>query len=528
MRATWLLLMSLLQAPALTGSISGVVIDAQTRTPLSNAHVRLTPDAGRGIYRSVVTDAEGRFALASLPEGRYVLSASRQGYLPTNLGQRRQGGPGTPIELAAGETRDKIGIPMSRGGVITGRVVDDYGDPVTGVNVQLLPRQPGAPPARTDDRGVYRLFALTPGEYVVQAELSFMAHVGAFTKAGPVSTFYPSTTDPHAAQRVRVAVGREVSGVNITLVTAALADVSGRAMNARGAPMANATVNLIQRVGVMTSSMSSGTVKADGSFRIRGVPPGVYVIEANYPPNSNPSEVQEKARSTVHVDGENIQDVLLVGQRGSVLRGRVVTDTGEPLPVKHNQLAPILHRAADETVWTGQGPPLAEDFTFEWQHLFGRHRLDVLMNPSSGQWAVKSIRWRDREIGNQYLEFGAGQVFDGVEVVMSNDWATLSGYVRDQRNDPVTDMPLVLFPTDPALWIPDSRYLRTMRTAPGGRYGLSWLHAGEYYVAMAPQLAEGEWQHPEFLRSLIDVSTRITIADAEEQVLELRVRRDPQ
>jgi hypothetical protein len=253
MTATLLLLMALAQAPAPTGTITGVVIDAQTRTPLSNASVRLTPDAGRGINRSVVTDAEGRFTLEAVPQGRYVLSASRQGYLPTNLGQRRQGGPGTAIELADGEARDKITIPMTRGGVITGRVVDDHGDPVTGATVQLLPRQGGTPPARTDDRGVYRLFALTPGEYVVQAQLSFMAHVGAFAKAGPISTFYPNTTDPRAAQRVRVAAGGEVSGLNITLVTASLADVSGRAMNARGAPMDGATVNLIQRLGSMTS-----------------------------------------------------------------------------------------------------------------------------------------------------------------------------------------------------------------------------------------------------------------------------------
>ena len=527
---TALLLLALSTQPqAPSGSIAGIVIDAHTGRPLANALVRAAPHMGRGLIKSTVSDEEGRFAFADLPQGAYVLSAQRPGYLPTNLGQRRQDGPGTPIELAEGETRDKIAIPMSRGGVIVGRVVDDYGDPVTGVRVHVVPHAGFRPGARTDDRGLYRIYGLTPGDYVVQAQVTFMAHVGSFAKAGPVSTFFPSTTDMRAAQRVKVRGGEETSGVNITLVTARLADITGRAVNSRGGPMPGATVNLVQHLGRTSSSMANSTVKPDGTFQIRAVPPGEYGVEINYPPHVGPGEVQEKARARVQVDGETIDDLLLVGERGATVRGRVVTDTGEPLPIKHTQLAVMMQRAPDEVIWSGDMPAVLEDFSFELKNLFGRHRLDVSMNAPSGQWAVKSVRWRDQEIGHRFIEYGGGQVFDDVEVVMSNDWATLSGYVRDQRNDPVVDMPLVLFPTDAALWIPFSRYLRTMRTAPGGRYGLSTLFGGEYYVAMAPHLVvEGDWQTPEFLRSLIDVATRITIADGEEQVLELRVRREIQ
>ena len=147
------------------------MIDLITRAPVRFALVQLGPVEGPSRNRVATADAEGRFQITELPAGSYSLTATAPNYLPSTLGARRIGGPGTPVELADGETRDNITIPISRGGVISGRVVDDYGDPVAGLQVlamrasyddgaETLGSEMGS---RTDDRGAFRLFMLRPG-----------------------------------------------------------------------------------------------------------------------------------------------------------------------------------------------------------------------------------------------------------------------------------------------------------------------------------------------------------------------------
>ena len=160
--------------PKASATVSGVVIDAQTQAPVRNAAVRINPSESASGGRIAVSDAQGRFEIAGLIGGSYVLAAARADYLPPALGQRRLGSADAILELAEGETRTGVIVPMERGGVITGRVVDDYGDPVPGIQVfALQPRpadadssvRPVTFPATTDDRGVFRLFMLPPGPY---------------------------------------------------------------------------------------------------------------------------------------------------------------------------------------------------------------------------------------------------------------------------------------------------------------------------------------------------------------------------
>ena len=72
-----------------------------------------------------------------------------------------------------------LGLP--RGSVITGRIVDEFGEPLTGAQVRVLrygyaagARRllPAGQSDRTDDQGTFRVFGLPPGEYVVSATLN--------------------------------------------------------------------------------------------------------------------------------------------------------------------------------------------------------------------------------------------------------------------------------------------------------------------------------------------------------------------
>ncbi|MEP7116391.1 MAG: carboxypeptidase-like regulatory domain-containing protein, partial [Acidobacteriota bacterium] len=164
--------------PLGTAVLKGVVVAADTGAPIRRAQVRAV--AAGFDNRIATTDEQGRFELRDLAGGRYTLTASKGGFVSLQYGQRRPSERGTPVELAAGATLEKIVIGLPRGSVIAGRVVDEFGEPLTGAQVQVLRyvftqgarRLVAAGTGnRTDDQGSFRVFGLAPGDYVVSATL---------------------------------------------------------------------------------------------------------------------------------------------------------------------------------------------------------------------------------------------------------------------------------------------------------------------------------------------------------------------
>src|SRR5262249_53299811 len=131
---------------------------------------------------AVTSDAEGRFHFAGLQPGEYWIAPHAYAYVLANqsLNMRNRGG----IVVGEGDTIDDVSIELLRGGVVTGRVIDEDGRPVVGSYVSLrappgdkstyIPRYlaqslPGM--GETDDRGVYRIFGVSPGRYLAQVNL---------------------------------------------------------------------------------------------------------------------------------------------------------------------------------------------------------------------------------------------------------------------------------------------------------------------------------------------------------------------
>jgi hypothetical protein len=179
-------------------AISGIVTDAVTRRPLAGAVVTLSRIEGGDPLPRMVTDARGRFVFRSLPPAtNYYLQARRFGYAPTRYGWT---GPGQSlairdillITLTDNQWIDDINIPLWRYGSISGRVVDERGEPLVGVAVRTFSHHSVAgqrqlvagPLATTDDRGMYRITGVSPGRHVV-AVLSVQSTVLVTTPEAP-------------------------------------------------------------------------------------------------------------------------------------------------------------------------------------------------------------------------------------------------------------------------------------------------------------------------------------------------------
>ncbi len=166
------------QAPAQTGTgvITGIVSGGSNGSPVRRARVMLSGPELRG-GRSTVTNDQGQFTFSALPPGRFTMTASKAGYVDVLYGAKKPGRPGTPIQLGAGQKMEGANITLPKGGVITGVVVDDSGEPSPGTQVRVMryvtrtgeKTLQSAGQAQADDRGIYRIYGLQPGEYLISA-----------------------------------------------------------------------------------------------------------------------------------------------------------------------------------------------------------------------------------------------------------------------------------------------------------------------------------------------------------------------
>jgi hypothetical protein len=161
--------------PPDTGLIAGRVIDATTERPIAGALVVTYAERGETAAR---TNAAGQFVLEGLPEGSHPLFVTRFGYLTGRSGQSHPAGAGSGVTLAAGARVTDVVIRLWRRAAITGRVVDERGDPIVGLPVSAsrigfeargdrLDEPTEGPRATTDDRGIFRFGGLVPGQYLV-------------------------------------------------------------------------------------------------------------------------------------------------------------------------------------------------------------------------------------------------------------------------------------------------------------------------------------------------------------------------
>src|SRR5438477_7088972 len=282
-----------------TAIIRGRVVAADSGTPVRRAQVRAQAGELRA-NRLVNTDAQGRFEFKDLPAGRWNLTASKAGYMTLRYGQKRSFEAGTPIEISDGQLMERADFALPKGAAITGRIFDEYGDPVANARVQVLRYQtvqgqrrltPAGGGDQTDDTGAYRIYGLAPGDYYVSGTLR--AGNGPFLDdqnndtTSYASTYYPGTGNVSEAQRLTLGVGQEQPNVNFALQPVHTVKIAGTALNSSGAALSNGMVTLMPAEGIggpgggpvmFAFGGGNGRVRPDGSFTIANVAPGNYTL----------------------------------------------------------------------------------------------------------------------------------------------------------------------------------------------------------------------------------------------------------
>jgi 5-hydroxyisourate hydrolase-like protein (transthyretin family) len=519
-----------------TATIRGHVLAADSGLPLRKAQVRLNSvdedrPPGRFENQLTTTDAAGAYEFGKLSAGRYKLTAMKGGYVSFEYGQRRPAESGKPIEVVADQVLEKIDFALPRGAVITGRVVDEFGEPSANVHVapmryqfddrgrrRLIP----AGGATTNDLGEFRIFALAPGDYYLSA--TFPGDFGESNdRAAYAPIYYPGTADVDLAERLTMTSGQTVTDLLLTLLPVRTVLVSGTAIDAEGRPMPGFLMAEPSRSRVAAMNGRTTLVQPDGSFRVGGLTPGEYRLVVRAIPMLGSSEaVTASAVVTVGVD--DVTGVRVVAGKPVIASGKVVIREARAAQSLRPSALHVIAILDDEMTEFSHGdapPTVNDDWTFRVTLPPGRARLHVFGTPPG--WDVKVVRSGGVDVTDVGLDVKPTEDLTNIEIELTNRVTETTGLVTDDRGEPVKDYAVVIFARDRQKWGASSRWIRTARSDQDGRFKIGGLPSGEYFACAVDFLEPGQERDLEFLDRIQTLATRFALDEGETHMLKLKL-----
>jgi Carboxypeptidase regulatory-like domain len=514
-------------APPATGTsmVRGHVLAANSGQPLRKAQVRLMSGELRE-NRLATTDVDGRYEFKEVRAGRYTISASKGSYVPQSYGQQRPTDAPKPITILDNQTVERMDFTLPPGGVITGRILDEFGEPMAEVQVgtqqfQTMQGQrrlvPAGRQAATNDIGEFRLFGIAPGQYYLTATWRPNNGMNNQEKIAYAPMYYPGTNNAAQARRVTIAAGQELSDIVMSLEPLRATRVTGTVVTSDGRPMGG-FIMAVSGSGFGFSAPAGGPIRPDGTFTINGLAPGEYTLRAQSP--GMPSDESEAGIAKITVTGEDLADVHIVASKPSTLSGRIVTD-----PAIASALPPTLQLMLSPTE-PGTMPmgfmpaKMGGDGTFELRSAPGRMRINVI---GLAGWAIRSVRLNGTDVTDAGVEFKAGEDLAGVEVEMTNKVTIVSGLVTNARGETVKDYSTIAFAQDREKWKITGRYQSMGRPDQDGRFKINGLPPGDYYIVALEKIEPGQFTDPEFLDAIRVRATAITLREGETRTVDLRI-----
>jgi hypothetical protein len=511
--------------PKGTSAFRGRVLTADSNQPLRKATVIAFSDTVRLTW-ATLTDADGRYELKDLPAGQYAVSATKVNYIWVARGSDRTTGIGAPITVVDGQVIDGLDLKLQPAGVVTGRILDEFNEPVAGAQVALVrlrsvQGQRRLTPGRsttTDDIGEFRLFGLLPGEWYLAASLNNVQWRDTSDRSVYLETYYPGTGNLAEARKLTIAPGQVVSTLAMTLQPVRAARISGMAYDSRGLPLANANVIATQRFG---ERLSLGQTQAgpDGSFVIGAVPPGDYTLRAGLGLAEN-----ETAMVSLGVTGDDIAGVELMTAPPSLLRGQVMLNstTGTVPSPSTLRITAYMVDGGQGLTWMVDGgqvfATVKDDSTFEIKLPQGHAVIRLTGTP---EWRVKGVRLNGLDVTENGFDVPAGGDLSNLDVELTNTVTQLSGTVTTASRDRTRNS-VILFAQDPNLWGFPSRYVAQGSADRDGVYRMR-LTPGRYYAIALAEVDQDEWNTPEFLATLRDRAVALSIDEGESKILNLNL-----
>jgi protocatechuate 3,4-dioxygenase beta subunit len=544
-------------------ALNGVVVETVTNRPMPRVSLELRPLAPppvpgappvpspppsapvTGTRYPGMTNENGQFAFRNIPPGRYTLTASKNGFVHTDYGQRGPNGKSMILTVSAGGQLPNIQLFMTPAGALSGHVYDSKGDPYP--YVQMHARRITYPAGQrtltitgstyTDDLGAYRIYGLPPGQYLLSAE-GETPNQGILPVAASLAPPLPGavviqgiggsmgyTADPanqrkpanrssnpgnpvyfRAANNDRDALpidlrpGEDLQGMDITFAITPRVDVtfsgmsnspnfiltiSPNAMTLRGS-----SPNNMPRVVLPVGSYVAAATGTGGPETSNRALAGYVAFDAN---PSNPPNVNVALNSPVSVSGR----IVLDGSQNADADFAKVR-----IRLRRN---PSIPGIPVPTVSTTSSGAFTAQIPIE-----GDYVIEVLELPDS---------LRERYLKSENVIHVSGQALNDVAIVLGAKAGQIEGTALGETKVAMSNVTVIL--------LPDQRnktdLYKSVTTDASGRFRFEGIVPGQYKLFAWEDVEPDIWYNPEFMRPFEERSKAVAIIEGSRESIDLLV-----
>lgn len=563
--------------------VRGRVIYDDTNRPVRRARILLLrSDGSGGMEKSGVTNERGEFQVQDLAAGSYFIMVDSPGIITPISSIELEDGMDERTSIAAvrkefeevilsGTNRVDLQIRARRGGVVTGRITYQDGDPVTSAQIIILRKKDnrlmrfvtGFSPysmlsLRTDDRGVYRIAGLPPGEYVVGASETNTrddardeyAMMGLSRSSNFSVSYYQNETSLRQARTVKVEAGQEATEINITLIERAMYTVSGTVVARQSRTPVRAQVTILSKSeSVALPFMDAGPSTASdeqGRWSFTNIPDGSYVIKVDPGEQDGEADVTETMQANaeagsgrtaaappttaprrpalvprqqdVTVSGADLSGVVIELGEGGRLQGTIMIEGGKVLPKEGSGVYTISLVPPDPGTGEARHGFVQPDGSFIIDKV-PPGEFYVSMQQVGDRLYLKSATVGGTDLLREPVRMGPGTNIENVRITISTELATLQGRVVSASDaKPVRGSVILLVPSDPARWRSSTAYVPAV-TAADGTFKVTTA-PGSYLVLM---VGEGELRsiNEAFIKARSGGAKSVTLTAGTTETIEL-------
>jgi hypothetical protein len=522
------------------GRILGRAVNAVTNEPIRKANIQLqAPELGRqGI--AATTDNDGAFVFENLDPGNYRMSGEKAGFVRSQYGTRSTTSMGGMIAVSAGGEVKDIVIKITPAAVVSGRILDEEGEPVENAQVTALRRvnmngamrwSNASMGAQSNDRGEFRLGSLPPGPVRIAVQLNRFGPSG---PGGPMivgkeefaypRTFYPGVDSVEQAQSINLQPGQEYGGLQIPLKRVRVFRIKGKYTGpAPESSQGRIQIQLREKnpadfTGMFAGGMGNSVNPKDGSFELSNVRPGAYKLVVMDFQDGRP---KAGGSTEVVVGNENLEGVVIGPQAPAILSGKVTIEPDPQAPpdrpvISMKSFQIQLMPTEMGTMFFAQPAMVGEDGNFKIEGLApDQYRLNVM--GAFGRTFVKSVMAGGRDVRDQPLDLSAGS--SQIEIVVSTKIAKLSGNVEKANPSAMPGSVVLERVGAPVNMFGQSPFISVSQT---GTFTANMVTPGEYRVYAFEELDFNQSRDPEFLKKFASRATALRIGEGETKTISLK------
>ena len=328
-------------------------------------------------------------------------------------------------------------------------------------------------------------------------------------------------------ETVTLGAAQEIASLNCGLKGGRSARSTGVFQGVDGQPARGQSISLsinTRTVGnALQSNGAAGSARTDanGAFEFRNLAPGEYIVSTG----GNTDRVDV----TVILSEGDERSVTLTPQQPVAVSGIIKVDQEPAAPFAATRLR--VTTVSDP----GYVPPnsfttgianVTSDWTFRYANLIGPYLFRVDGLPDD--WLVARVTANGRDVTDVPLEIGPGRdAIGSLQITISGKGATLNGEVTGANGRATSDATVIVFAADSSRWSLASRYIKVGRPQADGRFSIAGLSPSRYLVVARESIADGQWEDPSFLRTLVDAAQSFVAVSGETATMTLRLERAP-